>query len=163
MYWPDLCYLYLFSLGTHDSNMLALFEQSITFTPNTTDVTCCKPDGSNVTATCGGGVSCAAQCFTEGASLCPTQDCNDCFSFNPVGRKRWAYVNTASYNLNHCPRYNCHITRRDPRCCFHNSCRQEKRWKKKVNRRCDLLHNLIGEFVWGCGHKTQLQYLTSDQ
>jgi hypothetical protein len=139
----------MFSLVNDDSNMFAFFEQSFTFHPNTTSVTCCKPDQSSITATCGNGVSCAGQCFAEGASLCPTQDCGDCYSFDAVGRKGVAAVTYPSSSLNYCvspnTRYGCRTTKREALCCLHAACRQNK--NDQWNARCRRWTSLSGERV----------------
>ena len=115
---------------------------------NETDVTatCCKLDGTPISVVCGRGYSCAALCFSEEASLCPSDNCDSCDDLEekPQTNGR-SYVTRPSSKLSHCTRNGCKVRGRFKACCFHPRC------AKRRQMQCSWLNYLVGKFelpVW---------------
>ena len=58
--------------------MSAFYNEVMTFNETNVTATCCKLDGTPISVVCGRGYSCAALCFSEEASLCPSDNCANC-------------------------------------------------------------------------------------
>ena len=70
---------------------LDLYDHGITAQNESVDVTCCLPDLSDVSVSCGAGVSCSGNCRARGATLCPTGDCQVCTGLH-MGGPRSVFV-----------------------------------------------------------------------
>ena len=62
--------------STADSSV-DFFDNTFTFSNQTSTVTCCRANNVPVSVTCGLGTSCAGVCSALDASLCPTGNCTD--------------------------------------------------------------------------------------
>ena len=71
--------------GVAPTFWLDLYDQGITAQNESVDVTCCLPDLSDVSVSCGAGVSCSGNCRARGATLCPTGDCQVCTGLHMGG------------------------------------------------------------------------------
>ena len=53
------------------------YENTVSFSSEALNTTCCLADLSIVNVTCGRGASCAARCCALGATLCPSGVCSE--------------------------------------------------------------------------------------
>ena len=53
------------------------YENTISFSRESVNTSCCLADLTTVSVTCGRGASCAAQCCALGATLCPSGVCSE--------------------------------------------------------------------------------------
>ena len=119
----------------------------MTFNETNVTATCCKLDGTPVSVVCGRGYSCAALCFSEEASLCPSDNCANCEDLEerPQQQRGRSSVTRPSSKLSHCTRNGCKVRGRFKACCFHPRC------AKRRQRQCSWLNYLVGKFelpVW---------------
>ena len=114
----------------------------MTFNELEVTATCCKLDGTPISVVCGRGYSCAALCFSEEASLCPSDNCADCEDLEerPQQQRGRSSVTQASSKLSHCTRNGCKVRGRFKACCFHPRCAKLRRTQ------CSWLNYLSGKF-----------------
>ena len=118
----------------------------MTFNETEVTATCCKLDSTPVSVVCGRGYSCAALCFSEDASLCPSDNCDSCEDLEEKPQRNGrSYVTRPSSKLSHCTRNGCKVRGRFKACCFHPRC------AKRRQTQCSWLNYLVGKFelpVW---------------
>ena len=143
-----------------NSSLLEFYNEVMTFNDSVVELVCCKLDGSNVSVSCGKGLSCAAACYSREAVLCPSHNCEDCDNVDEVSivdeedieqRKQrveerkggWSWATQFSGKMSHCTRRGCQVGGRFKYCCFHPVCRKQKR------RQCSWFQYFLGK--WCCG------------
>ena len=135
-----------------NSSLLDFYDYVMTFNDSIVELTCCKSDGTSTRASCGQGLSCANACIAQEASLCPSQNCDDCGNLEQESdesetrvlrgsRKRGLSVVThLASAFKYCLRRGqfCPIMR-SPECCFHPKC------AKRRKERCQWLQAFVGK------------------
>ena len=136
-----------------NSSLLEFYNEVMTFNDSVVELVCCHLNGSNISVSCGRGLSCAAACYSREAVLCPSHNCEDCDNVdNEVGegsgqrkegvkerRGRLAWSTLFSGAMSHCTRRGCNVRGRFKYCCFHPLCRRRKR------RQCSWFQYLLGK------------------
>ena len=149
----------LADLSASNSSLLEFYNEVMTFNDSVVELVCCKLDGSNVSVSCGKGLSCAAACYSEDAVLCPSHNCEDCDNVDAVGEASeqrqergeeqrnkgmeerkggWSWSTLFSGKMSHCTRRGCPVRKSFKYCCFHPVCRGRKR------RQCSWLQYFVG-------------------
>ena len=133
--------LLILETSSANSSMSAFYNEVMTFNETNVTATCCKLDGTPVSVVCGRGYSCAALCFSEEASLCPSDNCANCEDLEERPQQRGrSSVTQASSKLSHCTRNGCKVRGRFKACCFHPRCAKLRRTQ------CSWLNYLVGKF-----------------
>ena len=127
----------------------------MTFNDSVVELVCCKLDGSNVSVSCGKGMSCAAACYSREAVLCPSHNCEDCDNVDGVGegvslrkggveerKGGWSWSTQFSGKMSHCTRRGCQVGGRFKYCCFHPVCRKKRR------RQCSWFQYFLGKLMF---------------
>ena len=147
----------LADLSASNSSLLEFYNEVMTFNDSVVELVCCKVDGSNVSVSCGKGLSCAAACYSREAVLCPSHNCEDCDNVDEVGivdeegieqRKEgveerkggWSWATQFSGKMSHCTRRGCQVGGHFKYCCFHPVCRKQKR------RQCSWFQYFLGKW-----------------
>ena len=138
-----------------NSSLLNFFDYVMTFNDSVVDLTCCKNDGTEVYVSCGQGLSCSNACFTRQATLCPSQNCQDCDNINQEEesednergirrntkrrqrRQGPSYVTNSARKFKYCLKWGCPVRWR-PECCFHPVC------KGRRTKKCVWLQAFVG-------------------
>ena len=140
-----------------NSSLLDFYDYVMTFNDSIVELTCCKSDGTPTRASCGQGLSCANACYAQEASLCPSQNCDDCGNLDQESdesetrkggsRKRpgggQSVVTHLASAFKYCLRRDqfCPI-KRSPECCFHPKC------AKKRKEKCQWLQAFVGKSTY---------------
>jgi len=115
---------------TSDSSLLAFYEDVLSFNESTVHPTCCTISKTPFSTTCGQGRSCAASCFAQDASLCPSNNCEACDNFEEEPDEEGRSIATLGSSFwKWCPSKGCRVGGRSRGCCFNAVC-NEKRPKK---------------------------------
>ena len=63
-------------------DLVDFYDHAVSFSDGQVTATCCTLCQRAINVTCGLGQSCAAACFAESASLCPSHDCTNCHTID---------------------------------------------------------------------------------
>ena len=124
------------------------FDNAFTFSNYSSNVTCCRPDGTFELATCGQGVSCTSQCSALEASFCPSGECTndprtcklslESADDQPMARGG-SIATYAGTDLAWCTSDGCRV-RKHRGCCYNPNC---LKWKGRKEA-CAWLDYLTG-------------------
>jgi len=163
--WPQCCYhpetqtpsgdlwgclLEYTSRNTTDASSVAIsvdfFDDALTHSNRSSNVTCCHPDNTIEVATCGQGASCAGACSALDASLCPRGNCKDypvncelTYKDNEDEQSGGSTATLSGSDLKWCTDDRCDV-RIHPECCYNPDCLTEE-WpgRKEACRWLDYL------------------------
>ena len=124
---------------TPETSMLDFYNNVMTFNDSVVEATCCTVEGTPLSVSCGRGTSCSAVCFSEDATLCPSQDCKDCETIKEERKERGSTATYSSSAFSHCLSNGCQVSGRSKFCCFHPWCQRRRQ------QQCSFLRYFLGE------------------